>query len=73
MYLINELTQKVRYYSIRIYPTLFGDYLIEKEYGAVSDKNPTKISKIYTDTKKDALKLMLDMAVTQKKRGYLRA
>ena len=68
--LYREVNNKTRYYSIRIYPTLFGEYLIYKEYGNIRNKKPTRIIKEYTKTIDEAIKIY-DCKVVQKlKKGY---
>ena len=73
MILLKNVKNRVSYYKINIYPTLFGDFLIQKEYGATHHKKPTNIIKAYAKSNKEALLLMLDIAVNKKNSGYLRA
>ncbi len=73
MILFKNAKDRVSYYKINIYPTLFGDFLIQKEYGATHHKNPTNIIKQYAGSSKEALLLMLDIALDKKNIGYLRA
>ncbi len=73
MILFKNAKDRVSYYKINIYPTLFGDFLIQKEYGATHHKNPTNIIKQYADSNKEALLLMLDIALDKKNIGYQRA
>ena len=72
MILFKNTKDRVNYYKINIYPTLFGDYLIQKEYGVVHYNRPTNIIKEYTQSNKEALVLMLDTALDKKSSGYLR-
>ncbi|MCX6052871.1 MAG: hypothetical protein NTZ60_10255 [Campylobacterales bacterium] len=73
MILLKCVKDRVSYYKINIYPTLFGDFLIQKEYGSAHHKKPTNIIKTYAKSNKEALLLMLDIAVNKKNIGYLRA
>jgi len=73
MILFKNSKDKVNYYKINIYPTLFGDFLIQKEYGVTHYKKPTNIIKEYAQSNKEALMLMLDTALDKKSIGYLRA
>jgi len=73
MILFKRTQHRVNYYKIDIYPTLFGDFLIQKEYGATEHKNPTNTLKEYASTNKEALLRLLDLAVDKKSLGYLRA
>jgi len=72
MILFKNTDDRVNYYKVNIYPTLFGDYLIQKEYGATHFKKPTNIIKEYANSNKEALMLMLDIAVDKKSLGYLK-
>jgi hypothetical protein len=72
MILFKNTKERVNYYKIDIYPTLFGDYLIQREYGAIHHKAPTNIIKEYADTHKEALLHILNLAVDKKNLGYLR-
>ena len=73
MILFKNERNRVIYYKINIYPTLFGDFLVQKEYGSTSSLKPTNIIKEYTRSNKEALLLMLDIALDKKNLGYLRS
>ena len=72
MILFKNTSQRINYYKVSIYPTLFGDFLIQKEYGATHFSKPTNIIKEYVDTHREALMLLLDIAVDKKSIGYLK-
>ena len=62
---------RMRYYLLKIEETLFGEYLLEKVYGSISHKKPTRVLKEYYDSWVEAKK-MFDLVVKgKKKRGYL--
>jgi hypothetical protein len=73
MILFKNSKDRINYYKVNIYPTLFGDYLIQKEYGATHFSKPTNIIKEYVDSNKEALMVLLDIAVDKKSLGYLKA
>jgi len=73
MILFKNTNDRINYYKVNIYPTLFGDFLIQKEYGAMHFNNPTNIIKQYAESNKEALMVLLDIAVDKKSMGYLRA
>jgi hypothetical protein len=73
MILFKTQNHRVNYYKIDIYPTLFGDFLIQKEYGVTSHQKPTHTMKEYANTNREALLRMLDVAVDKKNLGYMRA
>lgn len=68
--LYKEVNHKVRYYSMKIYKTLFGEYLLEKRYGSLKNKSPTGIKQEYFTKREDAL-LAIQTKIQEKlKRGY---
>lgn len=73
MILFKNAKTRINYYKVDIYPTLFGDFLIQKEYGAIHFNKPINIIKEYVDTNREALLKMLDIAVDKKSLGYLKA
>lgn len=73
MILLKNTKDRINYYKVNIYPTLFGDFLIQKEYGAIHFTKPTNIIKEYAQSNKEALIILLDIAVDKKGLGYLKA
>jgi hypothetical protein len=73
MILFKNAKNRVNYYKIDIYPTLFGDFLIQKEYGATHHSKPTNTLKEYAESNKKALLRVLDLAVDKRSLGYMRA
>ena len=73
MILFKTTEHRVNYYKINVFPTLFGDFLIQKEYGVADRVNPTNIIKEYTNTNREALLRLLDLAVDKKSLGYTKA
>ena len=73
MILFKNTQDRIYYYKVNIYPTLFGDFLVQKEYGATHFSKPTNIIKEYVQTNKEALMLLLDIAVDKKSLGYMKA
>ena len=73
MTLFKNSNDRSYYYKINIYPTLFGDFLIQKEYGATQNVKPTNTIKEYANSKKEAMFLLLDIAVDKKSLGYLKS
>jgi len=56
---------------VNIYKTLFGDFLIQKEYGSTHNLKPTNVIKEYADSKKDAMFKLIDIVIDKKALGYL--
>ena len=73
MILFKNSNERIYYYKINVYQTLFGDFLIQKEYGASQNINPTNSIKEYADSKREAMFRVLDIAVDKKDLGYLKA
>ncbi|MBC8237131.1 MAG: hypothetical protein H8E76_02760 [Helicobacteraceae bacterium] len=73
MILFKTTKDRINYYKVSIYPTLFGDFLIQKEYGAIHFSKPTNIIKEYVQSNREAIMLLLDIAVDKKSSGYLKA
>ena len=72
MILLKSTQKRVNYYRVDIYKTLFGNFLIQKEYGSTTASRPTNVIKHYMDSKKEALLLALDIVIDKKNMGYLR-
>ena len=62
--------KKTRYYSIEILPTLFGEYLLVKEFGGVKNKKPTRIIKEYFSHLEDSIIALEDFIGVKMKKGY---
>ena len=68
--LYREVKGKVRYYSLALYPTLFGEYLLIREFGGVKNKKPTRVMKEYFDHLDDALALLKKLTTEKLHKGY---
>jgi len=73
MILFKNSNERLYYYKINVYQTLFGEYLIQKEYGLKQNLKPTNTIKEYVSSKREALYRVLDIAVDKKELGYLKA
>ncbi|MEA2073090.1 MAG: hypothetical protein U9O86_05850 [Campylobacterota bacterium] len=73
MILFKNSNERLYYYKINVYQTLFGDFLIQKEYGAAQNVKPTNILKEYAVSKREAMFRVLDIAVDKKDLGYLKS
>jgi len=56
MTLYRQTAKQTKYFRTNLYPTLFDEWLIERESGLLSSKKPTKTSRKFYDKKFDALK-----------------
>lgn len=61
---------RVRYYLLKIEETLFGEYLLEKVYGSMSHKKPTRVLKEYYSSWVEAKKIFDAISTRKKKKGY---
>jgi len=68
--LYREVKGKVRYYSLALYSTLFGEYLLVREFGGVKNKRPTRVIKEYFDHSQDALNLLSKLMTDKLQKGY---
>lgn len=69
--LTRSVKGRMRYYLLRIEETLFGEFLLEKVYGSINHKKPTRVLKAYYPSWVEAKK-MFDVTVKgKKKKGYL--
>ena len=73
MILFKSANRRINYYKVNIFPTLFGDFLVQREYGATHFSKPTNVIKQYAPSNREALLMMLDIAVEKKNLGYLKA
>jgi len=73
MILFKNSNERLYYYKINVYQTLFGEYLVQKEYGLKQNLKPTNIIKEYVSSKREALYRVVDIAVDKKELGYFKA
>lgn len=57
--LTRSVRGRMRYYLLTIEETLFGEYLLEKVYGSISHKKPTRVLKEYYDSWVDAKRIFM--------------
>jgi len=68
--LTRSVKGRVRYYLLKIEETLFGEFLLQKIYGSINHKKPTRVLKEYYCSWVEAKK-MFDLVVRgKKKKGY---
>ena len=68
--LYREVAKSVRYYSIRIYLTLFSEYILEKKYGSIKNYKPTGIITQHHDNINSAFNDMKKTIALKAKKGY---
>ena len=68
--LTRSVKGRMRYYLLKIEETLFGEYLLEKVYGSMSHKKPTRVLKEYYGSWVEAKKMFDGVARGKKRKGY---
>ena len=68
--LYREVNGKARYYRLIIYLTLFEEYLLVREYGAVKNKKPTRTIKKYFPNLLDAKSAFEILMISKLQKGY---
>ena len=68
--LYREVNHNIRYYSIKLYPTLFGEYMLVKEFGGSKNKKPTGIIRKYFSHIEDAFEETQNILFSKLAKGY---
>lgn len=67
-----EVNANIRYYSLKLYLTLFGEFLLIRAFGASKNKAPTRIMKKYFFQIEDALIEMEYILSSKIAKGYMK-
>ncbi|MDQ7061855.1 MAG: WGR domain-containing protein [Sulfurimonas sp.] len=51
--LLRNVENSTRYYLLQVFKTLFDNYLLIREYGALKNRKPTGLIKMYFNTEKE--------------------
>ncbi len=68
--LYRSVKGRLRYYTIKLYPTLFNEYLLVREFGGVKNKKPTRSIKVYFSLLDDAMLYYQTIIQVKIKKGY---
>jgi predicted DNA-binding WGR domain protein len=68
--LYREVNGKIRYYTLRIELTLFGEYLLIREFGSIKNKKPTRIIKEYYSNLEESISVFNILVIQKLKKGY---
>jgi len=68
--LYREVNHRVRYYSLKIYKTLFNEYLLEIEYGNTKNRSFTGKKEHYYENLQDAMSASISTIEKKLKKGY---
>jgi len=68
--LYRKHNNKTRYYKLFLYPTLFNEYLLIKEYGALKNKKPTRVIQKYFPKYTEALQTLNSILYIKRNKGY---
>lgn len=69
--LFREVNSRVRYYSLHLCMTLFGEYLLVKENGSIKNKKSTRVVKEYYETLAQAMKSYRAKLLEKTNKGYV--
>jgi len=68
--LYRMVNYKMRYYTLAIYNTLFGEYIFIRENGSLKNKRPTRVMREYFSSYTEAYR-HLELKLKEKyKKGY---
>ena len=68
--LYREVNGRVRYYKISTYLTLFGDYLLIREWGGVENKKATGKKQSYFSSLDETVSVIKQIITLKRKKGY---
>jgi len=68
--LYREVNGKVRYYKIKTYLTLFGEYLLIREWGGIDNKKATGQKQSYFTTLDEVATAVEKIIILKSKKGY---
>ncbi len=68
--LYREVNGKVRYYKIKTYLTLFGEYLLIREWGGIDNKKATGQKQSYFATLDEIVSTVEQINLIKSKKGY---
>lgn len=68
--MIREVEGRLRYYKVIFYQTLFGEYGVERIYGACRNQKPTGCKRNLFDTENAAERYFNDTVKSKHSRGY---
>ena len=68
--LYREVDGRVRYYKLRTYLTLFGEYLLIREWGGVDNKRATGQKQNYFATLNEVTNAVEKIIILKSKKGY---
>ena len=68
--LYREVNGKVRYYKIKTYLTLFGEYLLIREWGGVDNKKATGQKQSYFSSYDEVSLAIKKITALKSKKGY---
>jgi len=68
--LYREVNGRVRYYKISTYLTLFGEYLLIREWGGVENKKATGQKQSYFSSMSEVSSATQNIILQKEKKGY---
>lgn len=71
--LLRICEERERYYDIHLYKTLFGEFCIERIYGATRNKKPTGMVREFFEAQDEALSKFTSIMKAKISKGYVSA
>jgi len=68
--LYKKVKSNYRYYSLEIYKSIFGEYILEKKYGNLKNKSPTGVIREYYQNIQEVYEAYSIILNKKLKRGY---
>jgi len=68
--LYRVVNERLRYYKLSAYKTLFHEYLLIIEYGSAGNKKPTGLIQEYFSSKEKLIQKRSQIIEQKKKKGY---
>ena len=68
--LYRKVGSRIRYYRLAVHPTLFGEFLLEREFGSVTHLKPTGVHREYFTLLQDAEEALMEWLKVKRKKGY---
>ena len=69
--LYREVNGRVRYYLVELHPTLFGEYIVERIYGAVRNKKPSGRKVEYFNAQSEGIERFFKVLEKKERKGYV--
>jgi predicted DNA-binding WGR domain protein len=69
--LYRQVNDRIRYYCLKIHPTLFAGYILIREYGSEGNRKPTRVVEEHFNHFEEAFSRLKLIVARKTKKGYL--